>query len=274
MFCTHWERLSLTYCTGVLCSLFSNSGILLEKYGWLMFLLLIILWQPSVWAWARPTPGSEALRRHHNGEPTLQLQERPPWTGLTTGTPIPVYKPLTPSITSCNGCAATRFGWISTTTRPVSRSTQLKYFCNDPRPLSIRFPSPILWGGRFLINCHSPLWSSCAQLKHSRLGVLFLWPDVTQELPAFSTLNTSMYAVQAGFQDYFHPLFYGTATASQLIGQVESVVSAIGDFIQVFKLIKAVPFPCTKFVCCITKLGFLSLCVLVVHSTSIFLEPD
>lgn len=81
-----------------------------------------------------------------------------------------------------------------------------------------------------------------------------------------------MYAVQAGFQDYFHPLFYGTATASQLIGQVESVVSAIGDFIQVFKLIKAVPFPSTKFVCCITKLGFLSLCVLVVHSTSIFLE--
>lgn len=146
MFCTHWERLSLTYCTGVLCSLFSNSGILLEKYGWLTFLLLIILWQPSVWAWARPTPGSEALRRHHNGEPTLQLQERPPWTGLTTGTPIPVYKPLTPSITSCNGCAATRFGWISTTTRPVSRSTQLKYFCNDPSIYKISFT--IFFGGK------------------------------------------------------------------------------------------------------------------------------
>ena len=145
MFCTHWERLSLTYCTGVLCSLFSNSGIL-EKYGWLTFLLLIILLQPSVWAWARPTPGSEALRRHHNGEPTLQLQERPPWTGLTTGTPIPVYKPLTPSITSCNGCAATRFGWISTTTRPVSRSTQLKYFCNDPSIYKISFT--IFFGGK------------------------------------------------------------------------------------------------------------------------------
>ena len=79
-----------------------------------------------------------------------------------------------------------------------------------------------------------------------------------------------MYAVQAGFQDYFHPLYYGTATASKLIGQVESVVSAIGDFIQV-KLLKAVSHPSTKFVCCITKLGYLSL-VLLVHSISIFLE--
>lgn len=96
---------------------------------------------------------------------------------------------------------------------------------------------------------------------------MFLSPDVTQELPAFSTLNTSMYAVQAGFQDYFYPLFYETTTASKLLSQVEPVVSAIGDFIQV-RLINAVSHPSPKFVCCITKLGIRA-CVIAAFSINL-----
>ena len=57
--------------------------------------------------------------------------------------------------------------------------------------------------------------------------------DVTQALPSYDSLNASIYVVQAGFQDYFFPLYDKKATAQSLLDKVQSVVSAITELIDV-----------------------------------------
>lgn len=55
---------------------------------------------------------------------------------------------------------------------------------------------------------------------------------VNQSLPEISTLNTSVYMVQAGFQDYFFPLYYKNSTTKKLLKRVPKVVSAISDMLE------------------------------------------
>ena len=50
---------------------------------------------------------------------------------------------------------------------------------------------------------------------------------VNQSLPAVDSLNTSLYFVNAGFQDYFFPLYYKNLTTSEALDLVDSVVDAI-----------------------------------------------
>ncbi|KAG0575663.1 hypothetical protein KC19_5G021500 [Ceratodon purpureus] len=50
---------------------------------------------------------------------------------------------------------------------------------------------------------------------------------VNQTLPAVDSLNTSLYFVNAGFQDYFFPLYYKEITAKEALELVDSVVGAI-----------------------------------------------
>ena len=63
--------------------------------------------------------------------------------------------------------------------------------------------------------------------------VRLVYVDVTQALPAYDTLNASIYVVQAGFQDYFFPLYDKKATRHSLLDKVQSVVSAITELIDV-----------------------------------------
>jgi hypothetical protein len=56
---------------------------------------------------------------------------------------------------------------------------------------------------------------------------------VNQSLPSVDSLNTSLYFVNAGFQDYFFPLYYKNLTASETLDLVDSVVDAINIAIKV-----------------------------------------
>lgn len=57
--------------------------------------------------------------------------------------------------------------------------------------------------------------------------------DVNQSLPESGSLNISMYVVQAGFQDYFFPLYYMKSTTRMLINDVPSVISGISNLLKV-----------------------------------------
>lgn len=83
-------------------------------------------------------------------------------------------------------------------------------------------------------------WEVLLRKKKNLLGILtecalcgLVCVDVTQALPSYESLNASMYVVQAGFQDYFFPLYDKTATRQSLLDKVESVVSAIAELIEV-----------------------------------------
>lgn len=69
-----------------------------------------------------------------------------------------------------------------------------------------------------------------------------VYVDVTQELPSYDSLNASIYVVQAGFQDYFFPLYDKKATRQSLLDKVQSVVSAITELIDVSLFTVSTPF--------------------------------
>lgn len=66
---------------------------------------------------------------------------------------------------------------------------------------------------------------------------------MNQSLPAVDSLNTSLYFVNAGFQDYFFPLYYKNSTKSQTLDLVDSVVDAIVTAVQVFSMLFAIDGP-------------------------------
>lgn len=73
-------------------------------------------------------------------------------------------------------------------------------------------------------------WSSLID----RLFVCGRWAvDVVQSLPKSSTLNSSLYMVYAGYQDYFFSLYDDILTPTQTLNIVSDVVSAIVSAIQV-----------------------------------------
>lgn len=61
---------------------------------------------------------------------------------------------------------------------------------------------------------------------------------VTQDLPAIDSLNTSLYMVYAGFQDYFFPLYDQTITPRHAVRMVPSVVDAIISAVEVRNCVK------------------------------------
>ncbi|KAG0619372.1 hypothetical protein M758_4G135000 [Ceratodon purpureus] len=65
-----------------------------------------------------------------------------------------------------------------------------------------------------------------------RLDLYYQQTYVNQSLPAYDTLNTSLYIVQAGFQDYFFPLYNMKSTSRTLLSNVPEVVYAIRDLLK------------------------------------------
>lgn len=56
---------------------------------------------------------------------------------------------------------------------------------------------------------------------------------VVQSLPSIASLNTSLYMVYSGFQDYFFGLYDGTYTPRQALDIVGDVVDAIVALVEV-----------------------------------------
>nr|PNR55405.1 hypothetical protein PHYPA_006302 [Physcomitrium patens] len=65
-----------------------------------------------------------------------------------------------------------------------------------------------------------------------RLDYYYQQSYVNQSLPSVASLNSSLYIVQAGFQDYFFSLYEQKSTTRRLLTKVDSVVSAIGDLLK------------------------------------------
>ncbi|XP_024359742.1 GDSL esterase/lipase At4g01130 isoform X2 [Physcomitrium patens] len=64
------------------------------------------------------------------------------------------------------------------------------------------------------------------ELNSTTRGVVY------QSLPASDSLNTSLYFVYAGFQDYFFPMYYQTMTPTEALDIVDAVVDSIVAAIQ------------------------------------------
>lgn len=56
---------------------------------------------------------------------------------------------------------------------------------------------------------------------------------VVQSLPTIASLNTSLYMVYSGFQDYFFGLYDGPYTPGQALDIVGDVVDAIVTLVEV-----------------------------------------
>jgi len=56
---------------------------------------------------------------------------------------------------------------------------------------------------------------------------------VVQSLPTIATLNSSLYVVYAGYQDYFFSLYDSSLTPQETLQLVDPVVQAIVDLIEV-----------------------------------------
>lgn len=65
--------------------------------------------------------------------------------------------------------------------------------------------------------------------------------DVNQFLPSYESLNTSIYMVQAGFQDYFFPLHNMKTTTKLLLRNMPEIVSAISDLLKVSFTCNTIP---------------------------------
>lgn len=66
------------------------------------------------------------------------------------------------------------------------------------------------------------------------------WAVVVQNLPTIATLNTSLYVVYAGYQDYFFSLYESVLTPQETLQLVTPVVEAIVDLIEVHRTINSV----------------------------------
>lgn len=73
--------------------------------------------------------------------------------------------------------------------------------------------------------------SLLTELNSTTRGVVY------QSLPASDSLNTSLYFVYAGFQDYFFPMYYQTMTPTEALDIVDAVVDSIVAAIQVLSIL-------------------------------------
>lgn len=66
------------------------------------------------------------------------------------------------------------------------------------------------------------------------------WAVVVQSLPTIATLNSSLYVVYAGYQDYFFSLYESVLTPQETLQLVDPVVQAIVDLIEVSTVPKSI----------------------------------
>lgn len=185
--------------------------------------------QHLVFEGSRTTPSSEVLHQiSHTVSILLSLEQLHAITPCGTKTPDSAV--LSHWTCKSPGSNATKFGCSFTTIR-----LQFEVKCDggDSRFICLKFIRLIHC---FRCCCSIKIWFLCFRIEKS---VVNYFAAVNQSLPSIDSLNTSLYFVNAGFQDYFFPLYYKNLTKSETLELVDTVVDAIVTAVKVSSMFMA-----------------------------------